>query len=199
MDVAVQARSGVMRLTGKVGDSEPLRPGVSLADFGGGIFFATAVVTALYDARADRRGTGDRHVAARRHDEHAQQLHGRLLRRRRRAAADRLRPSAARALSGLPDEGRVRRHRRRHQQDSTASMCEAMEPGRVRDDPQLRHQPGPRRAPRRTDPAYSAETMRDAHARRTGWSIFEAADVPGAPVNQIARGAAANRSCWPTT
>lgn len=56
MDVAVQARSGVMKLTGKVGDSEPLRPGVSLADFGGGIFFATAVITALY-AR-ERTGQG---------------------------------------------------------------------------------------------------------------------------------------------
>jgi len=56
MDVAVQARSGVMRLTGKVGDSEPLRPGVSLADFGGGIFFATSVLTALY--MRERTGKG---------------------------------------------------------------------------------------------------------------------------------------------
>jgi crotonobetainyl-CoA:carnitine CoA-transferase CaiB-like acyl-CoA transferase len=56
MDVAVQARSGVMRLTGKVGDTEPLRPGVSLADFGGGIYFATAVVTALFER--ERTGEG---------------------------------------------------------------------------------------------------------------------------------------------
>jgi crotonobetainyl-CoA:carnitine CoA-transferase CaiB-like acyl-CoA transferase len=56
MDVAVQARSGVMRLTGKIGDSEPVRPGVSLADFGGGIYFATMVITALF-AR-ERTGEG---------------------------------------------------------------------------------------------------------------------------------------------
>jgi len=56
MDVAVQARSGVMKLTGRVGDNEPLRPGVSLADFGGGIFLATAIITALYTR--ERTGVG---------------------------------------------------------------------------------------------------------------------------------------------
>ena len=56
MDVAVQARSGVMKLTGRIGDNQPLRTGVSLADFGGGIFLATAVITALYTRERTGRG-----------------------------------------------------------------------------------------------------------------------------------------------
>jgi crotonobetainyl-CoA:carnitine CoA-transferase CaiB-like acyl-CoA transferase len=56
MDVAVQARSGVMRITGPYGSDEPVRPGVSLADFGGGIYLATAVLAALYDR--ERTGEG---------------------------------------------------------------------------------------------------------------------------------------------
>jgi crotonobetainyl-CoA:carnitine CoA-transferase CaiB-like acyl-CoA transferase len=56
MDVAVQARSGVMKLTGRIGDDQPLRTGVSLADFGGGIFLATALITALYVRERTGRG-----------------------------------------------------------------------------------------------------------------------------------------------
>lgn len=56
MDVAVQARSGVMRLTGAPDSVDPIRPGVSLADFGGGAFLAMAVLTALYDR--ERTGEG---------------------------------------------------------------------------------------------------------------------------------------------
>ncbi len=56
MDVAVQARSGIMRITGEQGSTQPLRPGASLADFGGGIYLATAVITALYDR--ERTGKG---------------------------------------------------------------------------------------------------------------------------------------------
>ena len=57
MDVAVQARSGVMMLTGAVGSREPIRPGASLADFAGGIYLYAAVATALYD----RERTGEGH------------------------------------------------------------------------------------------------------------------------------------------
>jgi len=56
MDVAVQARSGVMRLTGTPGSDEPMRPGASLADFAGGIYLYAALATALYDR--ERTGEG---------------------------------------------------------------------------------------------------------------------------------------------
>jgi len=56
MDVAVQARSGVMSITGGEGGTEPLRPGASLADFSGGIYLTTAVMTALY--HRERTGEG---------------------------------------------------------------------------------------------------------------------------------------------
>lgn len=56
MDVAVQARSGVMRITGSPERDEPLRPGASLADFGGGIYLATALMAALYER--ERSGHG---------------------------------------------------------------------------------------------------------------------------------------------
>ena len=56
MDVAVQARSGVMRITGMEGSSDPLRQGVSISDFGGGIYMVTAILTALYDR--ERTGQG---------------------------------------------------------------------------------------------------------------------------------------------
>jgi crotonobetainyl-CoA:carnitine CoA-transferase CaiB-like acyl-CoA transferase len=56
MDVAVQARSGVMRITGPLDSEEPVRPGVSLADFGGGIYLSTAILAALYDR--ERTGEG---------------------------------------------------------------------------------------------------------------------------------------------
>lgn len=55
MDIAVQARSGVMSITGIKG-SEPIRPGVSLSDFSGGVHLALAMVAALY--LRQRTGTG---------------------------------------------------------------------------------------------------------------------------------------------
>jgi crotonobetainyl-CoA:carnitine CoA-transferase CaiB-like acyl-CoA transferase len=56
MDIAVQARSGVMRITGAIDSREPMRPGASIADFGGGIYLATAVLAALFDR--ERTGEG---------------------------------------------------------------------------------------------------------------------------------------------
>ena len=56
LDVAIQARSGVMRITGAVDSTDPVRPGVSLADFGGGIFLVTGILAALFDR--ERFGEG---------------------------------------------------------------------------------------------------------------------------------------------
>jgi crotonobetainyl-CoA:carnitine CoA-transferase CaiB-like acyl-CoA transferase len=56
MDVAVQARSGVMRITGARGSDEPIRPGASIADFGGGIYLTTAILAAL--VHRERTGEG---------------------------------------------------------------------------------------------------------------------------------------------
>jgi len=56
MDIAVQARSGVMRITGAADSQEPLRPGSSIADFGGGIYLATGLLAALFDR--ERTGKG---------------------------------------------------------------------------------------------------------------------------------------------
>ncbi len=56
MDIAVQARSGVMRITGSPDSTEPVRAGASIADFGGGIYLVAAVMTALYDR--ERTGEG---------------------------------------------------------------------------------------------------------------------------------------------
>ena len=57
MDVAVQARSGVMSITGPVGGTEPLKPGASLADFAGGTHLALALIAALH--RRQVTGEGD--------------------------------------------------------------------------------------------------------------------------------------------
>ncbi|TRW47634.1 CaiB/BaiF CoA transferase family protein [Georgenia yuyongxinii] len=57
MDVAVQARSGVMSITG-YGGMDPIKPGVSLADFSGGSHLTTAVLAALY--QRERTGVGQR-------------------------------------------------------------------------------------------------------------------------------------------
>lgn len=57
MDVAVQARSGVMSITGPVGGTDPLKPGVSLADFAGGTHLALGIVAALH--RRQVTGEGD--------------------------------------------------------------------------------------------------------------------------------------------
>jgi crotonobetainyl-CoA:carnitine CoA-transferase CaiB-like acyl-CoA transferase len=53
MDITVQARSGVMAITGHPGDDAgPIRPGASLADFSGGVHMAVAILAALV-RRAD--------------------------------------------------------------------------------------------------------------------------------------------------
>jgi crotonobetainyl-CoA:carnitine CoA-transferase CaiB-like acyl-CoA transferase len=55
MDVAVQARSGVMSITGNEG-SEPVKPGASLADFAGGVHLAVGLISALY--YKEKKGVG---------------------------------------------------------------------------------------------------------------------------------------------
>lgn len=55
MDVAVQARSGVMTITGH-GEGGPVKPGVSLADFSGGSHLCSAILAALF--RHARTGLG---------------------------------------------------------------------------------------------------------------------------------------------
>jgi len=58
MDVAVQARSGVMSLTGEVGgNGSPLRPGVSLADFSGGVHLAVSILAGLLQRGRTRKGS----------------------------------------------------------------------------------------------------------------------------------------------
>jgi crotonobetainyl-CoA:carnitine CoA-transferase CaiB-like acyl-CoA transferase len=56
MDIAVQARAGLLRITGAHDSNEPVRPGSSLSDFGGGIYLTTALLTALFDR--ERTGQG---------------------------------------------------------------------------------------------------------------------------------------------
>ena len=56
MDIAVQARSGVMRITGEHDSQRPIRPGASISDFGGGIYLTTALLAALFDR--ERTGQG---------------------------------------------------------------------------------------------------------------------------------------------
>ena len=58
MDVGVQALSGVMSITGEEGQG-PLRPGVSLADFSGGVHLAVGILGALV---ARGREAGPQHV-----------------------------------------------------------------------------------------------------------------------------------------
>jgi crotonobetainyl-CoA:carnitine CoA-transferase CaiB-like acyl-CoA transferase len=55
MDVAVQARSGVMSITGVEGTG-PLKPGASLADFSGGVQLGVALLAALF--HRERTGEG---------------------------------------------------------------------------------------------------------------------------------------------
>jgi crotonobetainyl-CoA:carnitine CoA-transferase CaiB-like acyl-CoA transferase len=45
-----------MRITGAIDASEPMRPGASIADFGGGIYLVTAILAALFDR--ERTGEG---------------------------------------------------------------------------------------------------------------------------------------------
>jgi crotonobetainyl-CoA:carnitine CoA-transferase CaiB-like acyl-CoA transferase len=62
MDVAVQARAGVMSITGLPSGTEPVKPGVSLADFSGGVHLVVAVLAALYKRQLSGVG-GDVHVS----------------------------------------------------------------------------------------------------------------------------------------
>lgn len=61
MDVAVQARSGVMAITGD-GRGGPVKPGASVADFSGGAHLTIAVLAALA-RRATRSGGQRLHVS----------------------------------------------------------------------------------------------------------------------------------------
>jgi crotonobetainyl-CoA:carnitine CoA-transferase CaiB-like acyl-CoA transferase len=56
MDVAIQARSGVMSITGSAASTEPVKPGVSLADFAGGVHLVVAILAAIVER--DRTGVG---------------------------------------------------------------------------------------------------------------------------------------------
>lgn len=56
MDIAVQARSGVMSITGYGDDPRPVKPGVSLADFSGGTHLIVAIQSALF--HRERTGQG---------------------------------------------------------------------------------------------------------------------------------------------
>ncbi|WP_157988089.1 CaiB/BaiF CoA transferase family protein [Jiangella endophytica] len=56
MDVAVQARSGVMSITGHGGPEGPVKPGVSLADFSGGVHLSLAVLAALFQRSVSGQG-----------------------------------------------------------------------------------------------------------------------------------------------
>jgi crotonobetainyl-CoA:carnitine CoA-transferase CaiB-like acyl-CoA transferase len=56
MDVAVQARSGVMSITGHGGDEGPVKPGVSLADFSGGLHLSLAIMAALFRRQFSGKG-----------------------------------------------------------------------------------------------------------------------------------------------
>src|SRR5690606_8931102 len=55
MDVAVQARSGVMAITGH-GGAAPVKPGASIADFSGGAHLTIAVLSALVQRAVTGRG-----------------------------------------------------------------------------------------------------------------------------------------------
>jgi len=56
MDVAIQARSGVMSITGDASSAEPVKPGVSLADFAGGVHLVVAILSAIIERH--HTGTG---------------------------------------------------------------------------------------------------------------------------------------------
>ncbi|HEX3930524.1 MAG TPA: CoA transferase [Nocardioides sp.] len=57
MDVAIQARSGVMSITGDASSSDPIKPGVSLADFSGGAHLVIATLAALVQRGVTGKGT----------------------------------------------------------------------------------------------------------------------------------------------
>ena len=115
MDVAVQARSGVMSITGHESSDDPIKPGVSLADFSGGAHLVIAVLSALLQ----RATTG-----------HGSEIHVSLL----DAAVSMLSNYSVAVLDGdaditkmgsghpqlapfeaVLDQGRPHRHRPRHQ------------------------------------------------------------------------------------
>jgi crotonobetainyl-CoA:carnitine CoA-transferase CaiB-like acyl-CoA transferase len=55
MDITVQARSGVMSITG-LKNSEPIKPGASLADFSGGVHLVVGILAALRLREVTGRG-----------------------------------------------------------------------------------------------------------------------------------------------
>lgn len=55
MDVGIQALSGVMSVTGEPGQG-PLRPGVSLSDFSGGVHLVVGLLGALFERSVTGRG-----------------------------------------------------------------------------------------------------------------------------------------------
>jgi crotonobetainyl-CoA:carnitine CoA-transferase CaiB-like acyl-CoA transferase len=57
MDVAIQARSGVMSITGHESSDDPIKPGVSLADFSGGAHLVIATLAALLQRATTGQGS----------------------------------------------------------------------------------------------------------------------------------------------
>ncbi|WKN60693.1 CaiB/BaiF CoA-transferase family protein [Rhodococcus opacus] len=57
MDVAIQARAGVMSITGYADDPRPVKPGASIADFGGGAHFTVAILAALHKRSVTGKGS----------------------------------------------------------------------------------------------------------------------------------------------
>ena len=110
-DLTIQAMSGIMSVTGEAG-GEPVKCGVPLADFSAGLYGAFAIASALRAAQASGQGAHiDAHAG--RHAGHRRAADLRVLRQRARSGQARLRPSAQRALPGVPLQGRVLRHGRR--------------------------------------------------------------------------------------
>jgi crotonobetainyl-CoA:carnitine CoA-transferase CaiB-like acyl-CoA transferase len=62
MDVAIQARSGVMSITGSGSNTGPIKPGASIADFGGGSHLCSAILAALV-RRSTKGGAQQVHVS----------------------------------------------------------------------------------------------------------------------------------------
>jgi crotonobetainyl-CoA:carnitine CoA-transferase CaiB-like acyl-CoA transferase len=182
MDVAVQARSGVMRLTGKIGDTEPMRPGVSLADFGGGIFLSTAIITALFVR--ERTGQGQEV------DMSLLDATMSLLSNYTVACYDggaRLKPVGSGHPQLVPYQafptsdgyivigaGTNKIYRQ---------MCEAMGQPALRDNPLFATNQD--RVARRDELVPQLSDAMRARSTADWMAIFEAADVPCAPVNEI--------------
>jgi crotonobetainyl-CoA:carnitine CoA-transferase CaiB-like acyl-CoA transferase len=57
-DAILQARTGIMSVTGEAGDSKPTRAGVSILDIGAGVWMALGILAALHERQ--RSGQGQR-------------------------------------------------------------------------------------------------------------------------------------------